>query len=113
RDRASHNGGIELEGLLSVGVHGLEVHLTMSVLTASAGLSCVLAVHINRLGEGLLVGNLGSAHVCLYVELAEQTVHDDLQVKLTHTGDDGLTGLLIGSGAEGRILLCQLRESLA
>ena len=31
-------------------------------------------------------------------------------MKLTHTGDDGLTGLVIGIGTEGRILLSQLSQ---
>src|SRR5699024_7160393 len=69
RNRTAHNRGSKLEGLLAVGLHGSEVYLTVSVLSASTGLSCVLAVHINSLGEGLLVGNLRSTHVCLYVEL--------------------------------------------
>ena len=32
-------------------------------------------------------------------------------MKLTHTGDDGLTGLFIGIALKGRILFCKLLKS--
>ena len=70
----------------------------------------VTALYIDSLGEGLLVRYLWCTYVCLNLELTEKTVNDDLQVKLTHTGDDGLTGLFIGSYTEGRILLGKLSE---
>ena len=44
RDRSADNGGIKFEGLLAVGIHGLELHFTMTVLSTSTGLLCVLAI---------------------------------------------------------------------
>ena len=89
------------------------MYFTVSVLSASAGLSRVLAVHVNSLGKGLLVSNLRSAYVCLYVELTQQTVYNNIQMQLAHTGDDGLSRLLVGTYPEGGILLGQLYQSLA
>ncbi len=82
----------------------------MTVLALAAGLAGVLGILLHRLLDGLLVGHLGSADVGFHLELTEQTVHDDLQVELAHAGDDGLTGLLIGVGLKGGILLRQLDQ---
>ena len=104
--------GIKLE-LLTVCLHGLELNLTVSVLSTSAGLLGVLGIHFHRLGECFLVCNLRSAHIGFHLELSQQTVHDDLQMELAHACDDGLARLLIGMSTEGRILLRQLRKRLA
>ena len=72
----------------------------------------VTALNIDSLGKGLLVRYLRCTYICLNLELTEKTVNDDLQVKLTHTRDDGLTGLFIGSNTEGRILLSKLCECI-
>jgi hypothetical protein len=61
-----------------------------------------------ELPDGLLVGDLGLADVGLDLELAQQPVHDYLQMKLAHAGDDGLAGLFVGVGLEGGILLGEL-----
>ena len=67
---------------------------------------------LNRCGtlNGLLIGHLGLAHVGLDLELPQESVHDDLQMKLTHAGDDGLARLLIRIGLEGGVFLCQLLQ---
>ncbi len=86
----------------------------MTVLSTSAGLLRILAVNINSLGKCLLVSNLRRAYICLYnVELAEQTVYNDVQMKLAHTGDDGLAGLFVRTRAEGRVLLSQFNQRIA
>ncbi len=84
--------------------------LDVTVLALTAGLTGILGVLLHSLLDGLLVGDLGSAHVGLHLELTQQTVHDDLQVQLAHAGDDGLTGLLVGVGLEGGVLLGQLHQ---
>ena len=91
-----------------LGSIGIEVYFTVTVLTTSTRLFCVLAIHIHSLCEGLLVSNLGSAHIGLYLELTKKTVNDDLKMQLAHTGDDGLASLFVGMNTEGGILLCQL-----
>ena len=83
----------------------------MTVLAATAGLADELALGtIDIVARGLTVGNLRLTNVGLHLELAEQTVHDDLQVQLAHAGDDGLAGLVVGAHLEGRVLLGELGE---
>ncbi len=50
--------------------------------------------------SGLAVGNLGLTNVSVNLELAEQTVDDDLEVQLAHASDDGLAGLVVGGHLE-------------
>ena len=85
----------------------------MTILALTAGLAGVLGLLIGFLANGLAVSNLRSANISLDLELAQQTVDDDLQMELAHAGDDGLTGLFIGPGTEGRILLSELCQSNA
>ena len=82
----------------------------MTVLTLTTALTGVLGILIDGLGDGLLIGDLRCADVGLDLVLAEQTVDDDLQMELAHTGDDGLTGLFVSVGLEGRVLLGQLHQ---
>src|SRR5205823_5592858 len=60
--------------------------------------------------HGLAVGDLGTAHVGLDVELAPHAVDEDLEVQLAHAGDLGLPGLLVGLNLEGRVLLGEAPE---
>ena len=107
-DGAAHDLVLELVAL--AGLVGLHTDLDVTVLALTAGLAGVLGLLLHGLADGLLIGHLGRAHVGLHLELAQQAVHDDLQMQLTHTGDDGLTRLLVGVGAEGGILLRQLHQ---
>ena len=113
RNSTAHNGRSELEGLFCVCFHWCKVNLTVTVLSTSTGLLRILAVNINSLGKCLLVSNLRRAYVCLNVELTEQTVNNDVQMELAHTGDNGLASLFIGTHTEGRILLSQLNQRIA
>ena len=88
----------------------IDSDLYMTVLTATAGLLGILVIHIGGSGDGLFVGNLRLAHVGLYLELTQQSVDDDLQVQLAHAGDDGLAGVGVGVGLEGRVFLGQLGQ---
>ena len=106
RDRAANDGVDELVTL--AGLVGLDLDLNVTVLALTTGLTCVLGLLVGLLADGLTVSNLGCTHVCLNLELTQQTVNDDLQMQLAHTSNDGLTGLFIGVGLEGRILFCQL-----
>ena len=82
----------------------------MAVLALTTGLTSVLLINVSGAADGLLVSNLRRTYVSLYLELAQQTVNDDLQMKLAHTSDNGLAGLFIGVGLEGRVLFCQLSQ---
>ena len=85
----------------------------MTVLSTTTRLLSILAIYINSLSDCFLVSNLRCTNVCLNLELTKQTVNNDLQMKLTHTSDDGLSSFLISVLTEGRILLSQLCKSLA
>ena len=113
RNGTAHNGGSELEGFFRVCFHWREVNLTVTVLSTSAGLLRILAVNVNSLCKCLLVSNLRRAYVCLNVELTQQTVNNNVQVKLAHAGDNGLASLLICTYAEGWVLLSQLNQRVA
>ena len=109
---SAHNRRFKFKGLLCIGIHGLKVYLTVTILTTAAGLLGILAVHIHCLGKGLLVSNLGSTHICLHVKLTKQTVYNNLQMQLSHTGNNGLSGLLVSPCTEGGILLGKLCQRL-
>src|SRR5690606_8020930 len=88
RNHAALDGVHELEALARL--LGLELDHHVAVLTAPAGLLDVLVFLIDRLANGLAVGDLRLADVRLDVELALHAVDDDLEVQLAHAGDDGL-----------------------
>src|SRR5437763_1697122 len=76
------------------------------VTTSTAGLAHEAPFDLlDGLPEGLAVGDLRAADVRVDRELAQQPVDDDLEVELAHPGDQRLARLVVGSDAEGRILL--------
>ena len=105
---AAHHGVDKFVAL--AGLVGLHMDLHVTILALTAGLTGILGILVHCLADGLLVGHLGRAHVGLHLELPQQAVHDDLQMQLAHTGDDGLTRLLVGVGAEGGVLLGKLGQ---
>ena len=105
RDSAANDTVDELVTLAGV---GLQLDLNVTILALTTRLAGVLGLLVGFLANGLAVSNLGSANVSLDLELAEQTVNDDLQMHLDHTSNDGLACLFIGIGLEGRILFGQL-----
>ncbi len=85
----------------------------ISELTATTSLLLVdLTMVLNGLRDSLLVVNLRLTLVTLNLELTLQTVDNDIEVKLTHTGDDGLATLLVGMNSEGRILFGELSKTV-
>lgn len=60
---------------------------------------------LDGLADRLAVRDLRLADVRLDAELALHAVDEHLEVKLAHTTDDGLAGLLVGVHLEGRVLL--------
>ena len=84
----------------------------MPVLTTTTGLADELGFLFHRLGDGFAVGHLRRADVGLYVELAFHAVHDDVQVQLAHTADNGLAGFFIGAHAEGLVFFGEARQGV-
>src|SRR5574341_285151 len=95
-DRAANGLVYELKALARL--LRLKFYHRVPILTATAGLSYVFALRSNFLPDCLAVCNLGLAHVRVHLELAQKTVNDDFQMKLSHARDDDLPGLLIGLG---------------
>ena len=86
----------------------------MTILTTTTRLLGMLAFNVFNGGtDSFTVGNLRLTYVGFYLELATHTVNDDVQVQLTHTGDDGLARFFVGPYAEGRIFLSQTAQSQA
>ena len=91
----------------------LEVDHRVAVLPAAAGLADELRADLlDRLARRLAVRDLRPADVRVDVELALQTVDDDLEVELAHAGDQRLAGLLVGADAERRVLFGQALQAL-
>src|SRR5205823_11360973 len=67
------------------GIHRLEVDHGVAVLAAAAGLADETALDLlDRLADGLAVGDLGPADVGVDAELAREPVDDDLEMQLAH-----------------------------
>ena len=71
----------------------------------------MLTLSLGGATNSLAVGNLRSAGVSFDVKFALQTIDNNLEVKLAHTGNNGLTGFLIGVEAESRVFLSHLGET--
>ena len=93
-------------------LEGLEVDLHLRELTRTTGLLLVGVIDLlDELADGLTVGNLGLTHVGFHVEFTLHAVNQDVEVKLTHSLDDGLTGFLHLLGTESRVLFSELLNS--
>ena len=112
RNCTADNLGIKLVKFLAICIHRLKAHLTVTILSTSTRLLCILAVNLDRLGDCFLICNLWSTYIRLNLKLTKQSINNNLQMKLTHSGDNGLSCLLIGMCAESRILLCKLSQCL-
>ena len=97
---------ITLTGLLR-----FESEPAVTVLTVTTGLTYELTLSFNSSSDRLFVGYLRCAYISLNLELTEQTVNDDIEVKLTHTCDDCLACFLVGICTERRVFFCELLES--
>ena len=102
RDGAADNGIDELIAL--AGLVRLELDLDVTVLALTAGLTGILHIDVCLALHGLLVSDLRCADIGLHLELAQQTVNDDLQMQFAHAGDDCLPRLLIGLNPLGTVL---------
>src|SRR5690554_3911355 len=93
----------------------LRLHLDpdVTVLTTTTGLTHELAFLLNTGTNGFAVSNLRLAYVRFYLELALETVNDDVEVQLAHTGNNGLTRLFVRMNTERRVFLCQTLQRQA
>src|SRR5690606_22772729 len=111
RDHTADDLVLEDEALARL--RGLDVDHHMTVLPATARLPDELALDVQRSAtDRFAIRNLRPADVRIDLELATQTVDDDLEGQLAHPGDDRLTGPLVRVDPEGRILLGELAETV-
>src|SRR5690606_11424842 len=90
---------------------GLELEYDVAILTPTAGWLDQLAFDFfARLRGGFTIGHLRLANVGFNAELATHAVDQNFQVKLAHTGNDGLAGLFVAAHAERRSFLGQARQ---
>ena len=111
RNSTTNDCGFELVQFFTVGIHRLEFNFTVTILSTTTRLFSIFAVDINRFGDCFFVSNLRSTYVSLYLEFTKETVNDDIQMKLTHTSDNGLSCFLICMCTECRILFCKFCKS--
>ena len=98
--------------LLVILVLWLDSYVNTSEFTTTTRLLLISLTALSCLSNSLLVVNLWLTLVTLYLELTLQTVDNNIEVKLTHTRDNGLTTLLISTNGECWILLSKLRKTV-
>ena len=83
----------------------------MTILTATTRLTFEQTSCFYSLADGFFISNLWFPNLAFYFKFTFQTVGNDIQVQFAHTGDNGLTGFLIGIGFEGWVFFCQFGQS--
>ena len=74
----------------------------------TTSLTYVLTLCLGFAGDGLAIGHLWSSDIGFNFKFAEHTIYDNFQVQLTHTTDNGLSGLCISMQLKGGVFLSQL-----
>src|SRR6187431_520069 len=111
RDAPTGDLVVELVDLVRAQVHRLDRELDLRELTRSTGLLLVrVVVTLDGLLDRLAVRDLGLADVRLDAEFALHAVDEDVEVKLAHALDHGLTGVGVLLDAERRVLLRELLD---
>ena len=102
---------LKLQRGLRLGIAGTYLYEDVGKLTTTTCLLLVDLTDLDGIGDRLLIAHLGTTLIGLHLKLTLQALHDDVEVELTHTGDDRLTGLLVGAYLEGRVLLSKLLKT--
>ena len=82
----------------------------MTVLSATTRLTNVLSFGFSTDTDRFSVSNLWASHVDLYFEFTLHAIHDDVEVQLSHTRQNGLCCLFISVHPESRIFFQQFFE---
>ena len=85
----------------------------MTVLAFTAGLTDKFAFGFNRLADSFTISNLRIANITSNFKFPEQTVNDNIQMQLAHTGNNGLCGFRIRVYLKGRIFFRQFLKGNA
>ena len=71
----------------------------------------MLTLSFSGATDGFTVGNLWLTSVTFDVKFTLETIDNDVQVKLAHTGDNGLARFFISVNAEGWIFFGEFSET--
>ena len=84
-------------------INRTDIYDDISKLTTTSRLFLINFAEINRLSNSLLIVYLWLTLVTFYLKLTFQTVDNNIQVKLTHTGNNRLTSLFVSFHSERRV----------
>lgn len=92
RNRSSHDPRLEgdVGTELSIELHRLDESLNLSVLSGSSSLLLVRVLELGGLGDRLPESDSRLSGLALDSVLSLQSFDVDLEVELSHSGDDGL-----------------------
>ena len=88
------------------------VYDNIGKLTTTSGLFLVHLTQVDCLRNSLLVIHLRFTLVAFYLKLTFQTVDNNIQMQLTHTGNYRLASLLVSLHSECRIFFGQLCQTV-
>src|SRR5690606_8278685 len=88
----------------------LDLELDVAELSAAARLLLEDLFALSRDGDRFAVRNLRLTDIRLDAELPLHAVDDDLEVKLAHSGDDRLSGFVVGRNLERGVFLSEAVE---
>ncbi|OAQ20167.1 Hemagglutinin 2 [Thermosulfurimonas dismutans] len=106
---SSHDFGHKLKTFTLIGLH---YELYMSILSTTTSLLDVFPFGFCHRSDGLFISHLRTPNIDSNLKFPHQTIYDDLKMQLSHTPDEGLSGLLIGLNPERRILERDLLKSI-
>ena len=108
-----HGATLDVGGELETGTRfeRFKLDFNLGVLTGTTRLLLVRVLDFTRLGDRFTVVDLRRADVGFNLEFALEAIDDDVEVKLTHTFDDGLVGFFVTREVERRIFLRELDQT--
>src|SRR5687768_4346669 len=79
----------------------------MTILTTPTRLLDELTLDLHLFLDSLTIGHLWRADIGFYAKLPLHSIYNNLEMQLTHAGNDSLSGLLVGTHTERWIFLSQ------
>ena len=92
---------------------GFDFQKYVPILSTSTTLAYELSFGFNCLGNGFTVGNLRFSDISFDLKLSKEPIDNNFEVKLSHTGNNGLTCFFISEDFKGWILFSQALQSHA
>nr|P35649.1 RecName: Full=Uncharacterized 66.3 kDa protein in hag2 5'region [Eikenella corrodens]CAA78253.1 hypothetical 66.3 KD protein in HAG2 5'region [Eikenella corrodens] len=92
-------------------LHRFHFDHNVTILTFTARLFNVFSFGFHFFVDGFAVGHLRYTHISVHTELTLHAVHDNFQVQLAHTGNNGLARFFISAHTERRVFFSQTVQS--